>query len=157
MKRIIVFVLTGLILSISSFAKENKNLLKAVDIANKTIWKYTSYDDWENNRILNPKPKYNINTGETVGSSYNCYEYTNIIEMLLVAMKSLQEIKDIPGADPSHQKLFDHYEQLVWDASTINLDYYKGYSIVTSSTQANVRWENIIGVHRKKLTLKTIM
>jgi hypothetical protein len=150
MKRIIVFVLTGLILSISSFAKENKNLLKAVDIANKTIWKYTSYDDWENNRILNPKPKYNINTGETVGSSYNCYEYTNIIEMLLVAMKSLQEIKDIPGADPSHQKLFDHYEQLVWDASTINLDYYKGYSIVTSSTQANVRWENIIGVHRQK-------
>ena len=68
----------------------------------------------------------------------------------MTAMKSLQKVKDIPGADPEYQKLFDHYEQLVWDASTINLDYYKGYAIVTSSTQSEVRWENIIGVHRQE-------
>jgi len=125
------------------------NLLRAVQIANHTIWKYTSYDEWKNNRILNPRPKYNIHTGETVGRSYNCYEYTNTIEMLLAAMKSLQTIKDLLKADPIYAQLFNFYEQLVWDACTINLDYYKGYSVFTSSTQANVRWENIIGVPRQ--------
>lgn len=82
-------------------AKNNEyaNLLRAVQIANNTIWKYTDYRDWENDRILNPRPKYNIYTGETVGRNYNCYEYTNIIEMLLTAMKSLQKIKDLPDAD----------------------------------------------------------
>jgi hypothetical protein len=125
------------------------HLLRAVQIANHTIWKYTSYDDWKNNRIINPRPKFNIHTGETVGRSYNCYEYTNIIEMLLVAMKSLQMIKDLPDADPIYTQLFNFYEQLVWDACTINLDYYKGFSVFTSTTQANVRWENIIGVPRQ--------
>lgn len=125
------------------------HLLRAVQIANHTIWKYTSYDDWKNNRILNPRPKFNIRTGETVGRSYNCYEYTNIIEMLLVAMKNLQAIKDLPDADPVYTQLFHFYEQLVWDACTINLDYYKGFSVFTSTTQADVRWENIIGVPRQ--------
>lgn len=125
------------------------HLLRAVQTANHTIWKYTSYDDWKNNRIINPRPKFNIHTGETVGRSYNCYEYTNIIEMLLVAMKSLQTIKDLPDADPFYTQLFNFYEQLAWDACTINLDYYKGFSVFTSTTQANVRWENIIGVPRQ--------
>lgn len=128
---------------------DNKNLLRGLQIANNTIWKYTSYEEWKNNRIINPRPKYNIHTGETVGRSYNCYEYTNIIEMLLASMKSLQTIKDLPNADPIYTQLFNFYEQLVWDACTINLDYYKGYSVFTSSTQSNVRWENIIGVPRQ--------
>ena len=149
MKKKLVLFLAGVCLLFNSFANDNKNLLRAVDIANSTIWKYTSFEDWENSRILNPRPKYNIYTGEMVGKSYNCYEYTNIIEMLLTAMKSLQKVKDLPDADPEYQRLFNHYEQLVWDASTINLDYYKGYAIVTSSTQSDVRWENIIGVHRQ--------
>jgi hypothetical protein len=150
MKKYLVLLLIGLILSLHSFSKDFENLHRALDITNNTIWKYTSYEEWKNNRTINPRPKYNIYTGETVGNSYNCYEYTNIIEMLMTAMKSLQKVKDIPGADPEYQKLFDHYEQLVWDASTINLDYYKGYAIVTSSTQSEVRWENIIGVHRQE-------
>ena len=125
------------------------NLLRAIQIANNTIWKYTSFDEWKDTRVLNPRPKYNITTGETVGRSYNLYEYTNILEMLLAAMKSLQVIKGLPGADPVYAYLFNFYEQLVWDASTISLDYYKGFAVVTSSTRANVRWENIYGVPRQ--------
>lgn len=130
---------------------EYENLWRALQIANNTIWKYTEYEDWEQKRTLNPRPKYNIYTGETVGDSYNCYEYTNIIEILLTAMKSLQKIKDLPDAEPVYQQMFNYYEQLAWDACTINLDYYKGYSIVTSTTQENKRWENIIGVHRQNV------
>ena len=126
------------------------HLLRSVQIANSTIWKYTSYEEWKEARILNPRPKYNISTGETVGNSYNLYEYTNIIEMLLVAMKSLQVIKDLPNAEAIYSELFDFYENLVWDACTLNLDFYKGFSLFTSTTQANIRWENIYGVPRQK-------
>lgn len=163
MKLYSILVLAFFFISCQSFAQtgkvdydallaqdsEHANLLRALEIAENTLWKYTEKDNWEEGRILNPRPKYNILTGETVGDSYNCYEYTNIIEMLLAAMKSLQEVKDLPNANPVYQKLFDHFEQLAWDACTINLDYYKGFAVVTSSTQANVRWENIIGVHRQ--------
>ena len=124
-------------------------LLRAMKITNSTIWKYTSYEDWKTSRTLNPRPKYNIQTGETVGKSYNMYEYTNIIEMLLSAMKSLQVIKDLPGADAAYNELFNYYEQILWDACTINIDYYKGFCVYTSTTQANVRWENILGVPRQ--------
>ena len=128
----------------------NANLLRAIRIANNTIWKYTCFDEWKTTRVLNPRPKYNLVTGETVGRSYNLYEYTNILEMLLAAMKSLHEIKELPGADPVYAHLFNFYEQLAWDASTISLDYYKGYAVVTSTTRSNHRWEDIYGVPRQR-------
>ena len=125
------------------------NLLHAIRIANNTIWKYTDFDEWKNTRVLNPRPYYNIHTYETEGESNNLYEYTNIIEMLLMAMKSLQIIKDMPEENEIYSQLFNYYEQLLWDASTISLDFYKGFAVVTSTTQANVRWENIYGVPRQ--------
>ena len=140
-----IFEMNGLLAKNAGY----QNLLRSLQIANRTIWKYTGYDEWQDARILNPRPKYNLDTGETIGRSYNLYEYTNIIEMLLAAMKSLQIIKDLPDSDAIFTELFDFYEQLVWDACTINLDFYKGFSVFTSTTQANVRWENIYGVPRQ--------
>jgi hypothetical protein len=48
MKKYLVLLLIGLILSLHSFSKDFENLHRALDIANNTIWKYTSYEEWKN-------------------------------------------------------------------------------------------------------------
>ena len=126
----------------------NSNLLRAVQIANDTIWKYVSYENWRNSGTINPAIKYDVQTGGRVGAAgYNCYEYTNTLEMLVIALKALKEVKDLPGASSVYADLFEHYEQLVWDASYNTFPYYQGYADVTSSTQTR-RWHYILGVPR---------
>ena len=124
------------------------SLDRAVSIANSTIWKYANYDDWRNHGTIDPQNRFNIETGRTQYGSYNAFEYTQIIEMLLTGMKAMNSIRNQPGSDPKWNELFDHYGDILWSAFD-NLEYYKGYGVWTSTTRVDHRWERVVGVPRR--------
>ena len=124
------------------------SLHRAIRIADYTMWKYACYDEWISYGRLDPQNRFNINTGLTQYGSYNAFEYTQIIEMILTAMKSINTIRNLPDADPGWNELFDSYGDLLWGAFD-NLEYYMGYGVWTSTTRIDHRWERIVGVPRR--------
>lgn len=124
------------------------SMMRAVRITDETIWKYVNYDNWINYGTVDPVARYNPSTHTKSGGSYNAFEYTQIIEMLIAGMKALDAARDLPGASPLWQEMFDYYEGILWGAFD-NLEFYMGFTRVASSTRVNRRWDQVIGVPRR--------